>query len=126
MTWSFMKILIVDDDPDVRNFVSTVLKKRGYDVVEADDGTTGLQAAQAQLPDLIICDYLMSTMDGYEMVLALRKEPLTAEIPFILMTGEIERAGLRHSENKPPDDFLEKPVSASDLIRAVEARLPKK
>ena len=121
-----MKILIVDDDPDVRNFVSTVLKKRGFDVVEADDGTTGLREARAQLPDLIICDYLMSTMDGYEMVLALRKEPLTAQIPFILMTGEIERAGLRHSENKNPDDFLEKPVSPSDLIRAVEARLPKK
>ena len=121
-----MKILIVDDDPDVRNFVSTVLKKRGFEIIEADDGASGLREARAQLPDLIICDYLMTPMDGYEMVLALRGEPATAEIPFILMTGQAERAGLRHSENKSEDEFLEKPVSASELLRAVEARLPKK
>ena len=121
-----MKILIVDDDPGVRNFVSTVLKKRGFEIVEATDGAAGLRVAREELPDLIICDYLMTPMDGYEMVLALRSDPAMGKIPFLLITGEPERAGLRHSENKSEDEFLEKPISAADLLRAVEARLPKK
>ena len=120
-----MKILIIDDDKSTRWLITAELTKRGFETLEAENGAEGLKAARTQNPDLIICDYMMEKTDGYEILLALRAEPSTAKIPFVLMTGSPERAGIKPGSGRAPDEVLLKPVQASDLLRIVEARLPK-
>ncbi len=120
-----MKILIIDDDKSTRWLITAELKKHGFETLEAENGAEGLKTAHTQLPDLIICDYMMEKTDGYEILLALRAEPTTAKIPFVLMTGSPERAGINPGSGRSPDEVLLKPVQATDLMRIVEARLPK-
>lgn len=119
------KILIVDDDAQLRSTIQMVLKLKGYEVMEADNGATALKLARAALPDLIISDINMPQADGYAALTELRKDPATAAIPLILMTGESEAAGMRKGMELGADDFLTKPFAMNALLKAVEARLKK-
>lgn len=119
------KILIVDDDVQLRSTIQMVLKLKGYEVIDADNGTSALKLARAALPDLIISDINMPQADGYAALTELRKDPTTAAIPLILMTGESETAGMRKGMELGADDFLSKPFAMNALLKAVEARLKK-
>jgi len=119
------KILIIDDEAWLREMVQMALAQKGYEVLEAENGTRGIEVARATLPDLILCDVNMEKMDGYATLAALRKEPLTAAIPFILMTGLADHAGMRHGMELGADDYLPKPFALEGLYGAVEARLKK-
>ena len=120
-----MKILIIDDDKSTCWLITAELKKHGYETLEAETGKEGLQLARNEHPDLIICDYMMEKTDGYEILLALRAEPATAKIPFVLMTGSPERAGITPGSGRSPEEVLIKPIQTSELMRLVESRLPK-
>src|SRR5437660_8896707 len=119
------KILIIDDEEWLREMVQLALAQKGYDVVEAGNGSIGVEVAQKELPDLILCDVNMEQMDGYLTLSALRNKPATAAIPFILMTGLADNAGMRHGMELGADDYLPKPFSIDALYAAVEARLKK-
>lgn len=119
------KILIVDDDAQLRSTIQMVLKLKGYEVMDADNGATALKLARAALPDLIISDINMPQADGYAALAEIRKDPATAAIPLILMTGETEAAGMRKGMELGADDFLTKPFAMNALLKAVEARLKK-
>lgn len=119
------KILIVDDDAQLRSTIQMVLKLKGYEVIDADNGATALKLARAALPDLIISDINMPQADGYAALAEIRKDPTTAAIPLILMTGESEAAGMRRGMELGADDFLTKPFAMNALLKAVEARLKK-
>ena len=119
------KILIVDDDAQLRSTIQMVLKLKGYEVIDADNGTTALKLARAALPDLIISDINMPQSDGYAALTELRKDPTTAAIPLILMTGDSETSGMRKGMELGADDFLSKPFAMNALLKAVEARLKK-
>jgi len=116
-------ILIIEDQPDMRGNLGIILKMEGYNVLSAPDGMQGLQAAREHRPDLIVCDVMMPTLDGHGVLKALREDPSTAHIPFIFLTARGEKRDLRTGMNLGADDYLTKPVNASDLIAAVEARL---
>ncbi len=120
------KILIVDDDAQLRSTISMVLKLKGYDVIDADNGATALKLARAALPDLILSDINMPQADGYAALAELRKDPATADIPLILMTGESEAATMRKGMDLGADDYLNKPFAMSALLKAVEARIKKR
>lgn len=119
------KILIVDDDAQLRSTIQMVLKLKGYEVIDADNGASALKLARAALPDLVISDINMPQADGYAALAELRKDPTTAAIPLILMTGESDAAGMRKGMELGADDFLAKPFAMNALLKAVEARLKK-
>jgi two-component system sensor histidine kinase/response regulator len=119
------KILIIDDEEWLREMVQLALTQKGYDVIEAGDGSLGIEVAQKELPDLILCDVNMEKVDGYLTLSSLRNQPSTASIPFILMTGLADNAGMRHGMELGADDYLPKPFTIDALYAAVEARLKK-
>jgi signal transduction histidine kinase len=119
------RILVIDDEEWLRDMVQMALHQKGYDVVQAENGGAGIVAARKELPDLILCDVNMDGMDGYHTLSSLRNEPATASIPFILMTGLADNAGMRHGMELGADDYLPKPFTVEALYAAVEARLKK-
>jgi len=119
------RILVIDDEPLLRETVRLALVGKGFDVIEAENGTQGIEKARQQLPDLILCDVNMEQVDGYLTLSALRNEPTTSAIPFILMTGMADNAGMRHGMELGADDYLPKPFRIEELYAAVEARLRK-
>ena len=119
------KILVIDDEEWLRDMVKIALVDRGYHVIEADNGSTGIEIARRELPDLILCDVRMERVDGYLTLAALHNEPATASIPFILMTGMDDTAGMRHGMELGADDYLPKPFTIDGLYAAVDARLKK-
>jgi two-component system sensor histidine kinase/response regulator len=119
------RILIIDDEVWLREMVHLALADKGYDVIEAENGTQGIEKARRELPDLILCDVNMEKVDGYLTLSSLRNEPATSAIPFILITGLADNAGMRHGMELGADDYLPKPFKIEELYAAVEARLKK-
>jgi len=119
------RILIIDDEPWLREMVRLALVEKGFDVIEAENGVVGIEKARKELPDLILCDVKMEKVDGYLTLSSLRNEPATSAIPFILMTGLADNAGMRHGMELGADDYLPKPFKIEELYAAVEARLKK-
>lgn len=117
------KILIIDDEELLRQTTLFVLQRKGYEIHEAADGAAGVEMARRILPDLIICDINMDQMDGYAVLEAVRQDPATATVPFILMTGMGDPETMRRGMNLGADDYLDKPFSAAQLYAAVAARL---
>ena len=119
------KVLVIDDEVSIRETIVIVLKKHGYETFIGSNGVEGLEQARKQLPDLIICDLRMELVDGYQVLSAIRNDPSTASIPFILITAEQSKTGMRQGMELGADDFLLKPFSSSELLSAVKARLQK-
>ncbi len=119
------QILVIDDEPFFREATAMALQRKGYVTHEAPDGLAGAELARRVLPDLIICDVYMERMDGYALLENLRQDPATATIPFILMTGMSDPAGMRRGMELGADDYLPKPFTGPQLFSAVEARLAK-
>jgi two-component system, sensor histidine kinase and response regulator len=119
------KILVIDDEEWLREMMLLALRQRGFEVLEAENGERGIEVARKEIPDLILCDVNMDKVDGYLTLSSLRSEPVTAAIPFILMTGLADQAGMRHGMELGADDYLPKPFTIEALYAAVEARLKK-
>ncbi|MDP4115432.1 MAG: response regulator [Bacteroidota bacterium] len=119
------KILIIEDEIQLARNISILLKAENYDVRTSSNGTEGLESALNWLPDLIICDIMMPGMDGYAVFEALQKNITTSAIPFIYLTAKVERSDLRKGMELGADDYIFKPFSAEELIKAVSIRLQK-
>lgn len=119
------KILVIDDEEWLREMIHLALQQRGFEVIEAANGADGIELARKELPDLILCDINMGKVDGYLTLSSLRNEAPTAAIPFILMTGLADNAGMRHGMELGADDYLPKPFTTDGLYAAVDARLKK-
>ncbi len=119
------KILVIDDEEWLRDMVRMALSQKGYEILEAENGAIGIEIARRSLPDLILCDVNMEKVDGYLTLSSLRNEPSTSAIPFILMTGLADNAGMRHGMELGADDYLPKPFTLEGLYAAVEVRLSK-
>ena len=114
-------ILVVDDDKDVRTMMKFVLRKNGFKVLEAENGSLALSLATAGKPDLIISDVMMDNVNGFMLYELLRKQPVTADIPMILITGAAQGAGAWGVEKNV--GYLQKPIGMSDLLAEVQKRL---
>ncbi|MFS4418135.1 response regulator [Maribacter sp. 2307ULW6-5] len=119
------KILIIEDNRDVRENTADILELEGYDTATAPDGEMGVAKTLAFGPDLIICDIMMPKLDGYGVLRALAKKSETARIPFIFLTAKSEKADVRKGMNLGADDYLTKPFEEHELLEAVRARLKK-
>jgi DNA-binding NarL/FixJ family response regulator len=116
-------VLIIEDQPDMRKNIATILRMENYAVLDAADGRAGLDLALEEKPDLILCDVMMPELDGYGVLRALREDRTVAGTPFIFLTAKGEKRDQRAGMNLGADDYLTKPVSATDLLAAVCARL---
>lgn len=119
------KILLIEDNPEVRENTSEILSLANYDVVAAGNGKIGVELALREKPDLIICDIMMPELDGYGVLHILSKNEQTSGIPFIFLTARTEKTDIRKGMNLGADDYLTKPFDDTDLLNAIEARLRK-
>ncbi len=117
------KILIIEDERDIRDLVVHYLAKEGYKVDAAPDGGKGLSMARAQKPDLVILDLMLPELDGLEVCKKLRADPKTAAIPVIMLTAKGEETDKIVGLELGADDYLTKPFSPKELMARVKALL---
>ena len=121
-------VLVVDDDPDIRELVIWKLNQAGYATQAAGDGEAGLAAAAAgradgRSHDLILVDWMMPKMAGIEMCRALRDNPLTARIPVILLTAKAQESEVERGFAAGVDDYIVKPFSPREMLVRIQAVL---
>lgn len=119
------KILLIEDNVDVRENISEILALANYHVTAAKNGKEGAEIAKTLLPDLIVCDIMMPELDGYGVLHVLSKKPETAKIPFIFLTAKAEKVDIRKGMNLGADDYLTKPFDDTDLLNSIEIRIKK-
>jgi CRP/FNR family transcriptional regulator, polysaccharide utilization system transcription regulator len=118
-------ILLIEDNPEMRENTAEILDLARYTVVTAPNGKEGVKIAQQKNPDLIICDIMMPELDGYGVLHMLSMDPETASIPFIFLTAKAEKSDYRKGMSMGADDYLTKPFDDMELLSAVEMRLKK-
>ena len=119
------KILLIEDNIEVRENTAEILTLANYNVLTAENGKVGVEMANQELPDLIICDIMMPELDGYGVLHILTKKVETARIPFIFLTARTEKSDVRKGMALGADDYLTKPFDDTDLLNAIEARFRK-
>lgn len=119
------RILLIEDNKDVRENTAEILKLSKYHVITAKNGKEGVELAQTEKPDLIICDIMMPILDGYGVLHMLSKSDETSGIPFIFLTAKAERGDFRKGMEMGADDYLTKPFDDVELLNAIESRLKK-
>lgn len=120
------KILVIEDDARTRNMYLDGLENEGFEMISASNGNAGVQQAVSSLPDLVICDILMPDIDGFTVLNRLRQNPNTAIIPFIFLTGRGSQEDFRKGMESGADDYIAKPATVEQLLRAIAIRLEKK
>ena len=121
-----LKILLIEDEAMLRSEVAEWLTFEGYEVLTAADGVDGANAALLHLPDLIICDIMMPRLDGYGVMLDVRAHPLTQLTPFIFTTAKVGHYDIRQGMTMGADDYLTKPYTRLELLKAVQTQLDKR
>ena len=119
------KILLIEDNKDMRENTAEILELFKYKVFTAKNGKEGVEIAKKEKPDLIICDIMMPVLDGYGVLRMLSKNTETASIPFIFLTAKAERSDFRKGMEMGADDYVTKPFDDVELLNAVEIRLKK-
>ena len=119
------RILVIEDNPEVRENLCEILELSEYEVASAPDGKVGAQMAITSVPDLILCDVMMPELDGFGVLKILNKNPKTSDIPFIFLTAKAEKADFRKGMGLGADDYITKPFDDTELLEAVEIRLKK-
>jgi len=119
------KILVIEDNQEVREVLEEVLEISGYAVQTAPDGAEGAKKAMNEQPDLIICDVMMPKLDGFGVLNILSKKPETADIPFVFLTAKAEKEDFRRGMNLGADDYITKPFYKDELLQVIETRLKK-
>lgn len=119
------KILVIEDNEEVRENLEEILELYGYQVDAAEDGKVGVEKALTNPPDLILCDVMMPHLDGFGVLNILSKKSLTSNIPFIFLTAKTEKADFRRGMNLGADDYVTKPFYKDELLDVIETRLEK-
>ena len=119
------KILIIEDNQDVRENTADILELANYEVITAENGKIGIVSAKKNKPDIILCDIMMPEIDGYGVLDVLSSDKKTASIPFIFLTARAEKSDMRKGMNLGADDYLTKPFNEKELLGAIESRLKK-
>ena len=118
-------ILLIEDNKEMRENTAEILELSKYEVSTAKNGKEGVELAQKNKPDLIICDIMMPVLDGYGVLHLLAKNEETANIPFIFLTAKAERSDFRKGMEMGADDYVTKPFDDIELLNAVESRFKK-
>lgn len=119
------KILLIEDNEEVRENTGEILELAGYAISTAEDGKEGVRIAKNETPDLIICDIMMPGLDGYGVLHILSRNASTSLIPFIFLTAKADKSDFRKGMNLGADDYITKPFEETELLDAVESRIKK-
>ncbi|CAN5364739.1 response regulator [soil metagenome] len=119
------RILVIEDNLEMCENIASILKLANYHVDVSNTGRLGIEMAQTNVPDLIVCDVMMPELDGYGVLHILNKDPATANIPFIFLTAKIEQKDLRTGMNMGADDYITKPFDGLELLNVIDLRLKK-
>jgi CheY-like chemotaxis protein len=112
-------VLVADDEDDIRDLIAFRLQSVGYDVVTADNGHDALALARRRLPDLMVLDVSMPGLDGIEVCYRVHEDPVTAEIPVIVVSARAQRTDIDLAYAAGADDFLAKPFQSTILIQRI-------
>ena len=119
------KVLIIEDNTDIRENIIEILELAGFMVYAVDNGKAGVELAISELPDIIVCDIMMPELDGYGVLYMLSRNILTVAIPFIFLSAKTDRLDLRRGMELGADDYLTKPFGDLELLTAIDIRLKK-
>ena len=119
------KILVIEDNEEVRENLEEILELSGYQVTTAEDGKVGVEKALTNPPDLILCDVMMPHLDGFGVLNILSKKSATSNVPFIFLTAKTEKSDFRRGMNLGADDYVTKPFYKDELLDVIETRLEK-
>jgi len=114
------KILVIEDNEDIRENTCELLELEGYQVLVADNGKIGLDLAKKQLPDLILCDIMMPEANGYEVCIALKDDVSTAAIPFIFISASVEKKAIDAGISMGAAEYIQKPFDPQELFDAIK------
>ena len=117
------RILVIEDEPEMRRNIVTILRLEKFYPIPAANGRVGVELAKKEKPDLILCDIMMPELNGHDVLQALREDPNTVTIPFIFLTAKGEKMDIRSGMNLGADDYLTKPIAKADLLSAISTRL---
>lgn len=118
--------LVIEDNPEIRENTTEILELAGYRVIAAENGFVGVQAAEEQQPDIILCDIMMPGMNGYEVIKKLRSNPATSGIPFLYVTASVEKSEVKAAMDMGANGYVRKPFDISELISAINECLQAK
>lgn len=113
------RILVVDDEQDVRDYLKKRLETRGYFVSTAEDGIEGLQAARETIPDLILLDVMMPNKDGFSMLQDLYTDPAMRRISVIMATAKSQAKDIYYGQDLGATDYLIKPIDFDMLLKYI-------
>ena len=119
------KILVIEDNPDIRDNISEFLALEGYEVFSSASGKSGLEIAFAEKPDLILCDIIMPNLDGYAVLYLLSKNKDTMNIPFMFLTARNEKSNIQKGLGLGATNYLVKPFTEDELLDAMKLGLQK-
>ena len=119
------KILLIDDNREIRENTAEILELANYKVFTADNGKSGVEMALEHKPDLIICDIMMPVLDGYGVLHLLNQHPELHHTAFIFLSAKTEVGEIRKGMSLGADDYITKPFEGTELLNAVEIRLRK-
>ncbi len=117
------RILIVDDDPQARLLLTYILKRKGFEVLEAENGASALVRVGKDIPDLVILDVMMPGMDGFEVCAAMRKAPAGNNLPIVMLTAKTDADAHERGIRAGANDYLTKPVRPDELVARIQAAL---
>ncbi len=119
------KILLIEDNDDIRENTAEILALANYEVITAANGKIGVEQALKMIPDLIVCDIMMPVLDGYGVLHAVQKNEIIKNTPFIFLTAKTERNDFRKGMDQGADDYITKPFDGTELLKAIDSRLKK-
>ena len=117
------RIVVIEDDPNILTLISQTLRREGYEVFTASDGTEGLRKVKENNPQLVVLDISLPGLDGYQVCHQLRTEQATSQLPVIMVTAMSRPSDQRRGFENGADDYLPKPFMLSELLMRVQSLL---
>ncbi len=117
------KILVIEDEYQIRENIADLLTLTGFDVLTAADGQAGIQNAVSWLPDLILCDVFMPIIDGFQVLESVRRNQAVSRTQFVFLTAKADIADVNQGMALGADDYLIKPFKLKELLSIINSRL---
>jgi two-component system, OmpR family, alkaline phosphatase synthesis response regulator PhoP len=113
-------ILAVDDEPNIVRLIQVTLERHGYKIDTAKNGAQALSKIRANRPALVVCDVMMPEMDGFELLSTLRRDPLYADLPMLMLTAKVADQSVMEGYSRGADMYLTKPFNPMELVQFVQ------